>query len=80
MGSNLYRKKAKKKVKEIAQLRYCGQFISPYQAHLRRVCEKYKTIMVLEKMKERNIFYFSLVQKLRTNRIRDIFYLYFIIK
>lgn len=51
VGSNLYRKKAKKKVKEIAQLRYCGQFISPYQAHLRRVCEKYKTIMALEKMK-----------------------------
>lgn len=51
VGSNLYRKKAKKKVKEIAQLRYCGQFISPYQAHLQRACEKYKTIMALEKMK-----------------------------
>lgn len=45
------KKRKKKKVKEIAQLRYCGQFISPYQAHLQRACEKYKTIMALEKMK-----------------------------
>lgn len=45
------KKTKKKKSKRNSAIKICGQFISPYQAHLQRVCEKYKTIMALEKMK-----------------------------